>query len=113
LEQVRQQARAEAWRSMTQRTPAASASDMAVGSHPVEGTPIIMSLEDSGRPKPNTMRDMGQRQKRDIAVQAFVCAGMQSTIKRPIVVAFQHVFTSDQPGNKWAAPSALVPQRIL
>ena len=89
---------------MIQHIPAALAADLAAGNRQVEGTPIILTLADSGRPKPNTMRKIGQKQKRDTAVQAFVCAGIQQTIKRPIVVAFQHLHTADQ-AAKWAVPS--------
>jgi hypothetical protein len=104
LEQVRQQSCAQAWRSLIQHAPAAIAADLAAGNRQVEGTPLILTLADSGRPKPNTMRKIRQKQKRDTAVQAFVCAGIQQTIKRPVVVAFQHLHTSDQ-AAKWAVPS--------
>ena len=77
------------------------------GDRQVEGTPMILSIADDGRPLPNSMRAYGSGVRRTVHLQAFVCAGIAQTMKRPVVLAFQYPLRSDHP-LKYDVPSEWV-----
>ena len=71
---------------------------------------MILSVANDGRLLQNTMREFGKKVKKSVHLQAFVCAGIAQTMKRPVVLAFQHTLNSDYPLNydvpsEWVFPS--------
>ena len=98
LEELRRKACPEEWQNMLnkQRTmPRRSA--QAAGDRQVDGAPTVIQLVDSGRLMQNTLRKIGKKHTRNVRVQAFVCAGINQTMMRPVVLAFQHAFDSEEP----------------
>ena len=65
---------------------------------------MIVQNSDTGGLLQNAMRKIGKKRTRSIHVQAFVSAGIDQTMKRPVVCAFQHPLFSDYP-MQWEVPA--------
>jgi hypothetical protein len=74
------------------------------GDRQVEGVPMVLQVANSGRILQNSMRRIGKKESRNVYVQAVVCAGIKQTMERPLVLAWKHQLTSNQPGQ-WDIPS--------
>ena len=99
LEEIKHKTCAEEWRKMVEPHQTSQPTSGMTGDRQVEGMPMILSLADDGRLLQNTMREFGKKVKRSVHLQAFVCAGIAQTMKRPVVLAFQHTLNSDYPLN--------------
>ena len=74
------------------------------GDRQVQGVPMVLQVANSGRILQNSMRRVGKKETKNVFVQAIVCAGINQTMERPMVLAWKHQLTSETPG-RWDLPS--------